>query len=409
MSAILSRLEREADAYLIPMLLRLYERAQAPQLGLTQIPEPTDAMPIVDTIEDMRIVMKHPEIFEKDFALIDFFGHSRFNTNGKEWALRRSITQACYNDIGKSTKKTLIRENYKTNIEQINIDSPKYISNRILASSVSIFNNAFLSEENPEILMKMFDKIRKILKILQFISWNGSPNIETLEGIHLEVTYLLDLLDLENQRDPAFAELYKRFQDPSGNIQNYRPASEFIMNAFAGSETSATAILWAIDRLAALPQFQDDLAAADLESPEGEQRLETFINETLRYFPPLPLLTRRLSTDFELGDKQLKQGQRILLSIVGLHHSTKYWKDPHLFDPERPEFARKTYNKLAFVPFFSGPRICGGMRLARMEIREALKLFLKRFRISRTDEVIDFEYGLILRPANYHRLRLNYR
>ena len=45
-----------------------------------------------------------------------------------------------------------------------------------------------------------------------------------------------------------------------------------------------------------------------------------FILETLRYFPPIPLVWRTATADTDLNGQPVKQGQGFIVSIIGLHH-----------------------------------------------------------------------------------------
>ena len=366
-------------------------------------------MVVFDTVEHARSAFYDADRFHKNLALIELFGTSRFNANGPEWSLRREITQPNYTEIARPRSVPTVQAYYKRNIERIILDDPENIQNLLLDASISIFNYAFTREADAKNLLRIYSRVRKMLKVLQYLSWSDVPERAHLEHLKSEVEYFLELLEAESASDPLFGKLFRQFKDPSGEIPDFRIASEYIMNAFAGSETSVTSILWAIDRLGAHPDFQEKLAKMDLDAPEGEQALETFINEVLRYFPPIPLVTRILTANYEYESELLTAGQTIIVSIVGLHHSPAYWDTPQDFDPERTEFAEKTYKRQAFVPFAAGPRVCGGMRLARIEIREALKLFLRRFRVVRTSEPISLDYGLVLRPGNQSCWKLDYR
>ena len=85
MSALLSRLDREADSYLFDLIVKLFERAQAPLLGLPKPGSREKDMIIFVTAEDARAGFYEIDHYFKDLALIEYFGHSRFSTNGTDW------------------------------------------------------------------------------------------------------------------------------------------------------------------------------------------------------------------------------------------------------------------------------------------------------------------------------------
>jgi len=43
--------------------------------------------------------------------------------------------------------------------------------------------------------------------------------------------------------------------------------------------------------------------------------------------------------------------------------------------------------------------MCGGARLGRLEVKEAVIAVVRQFAFSRADDVVRFDYALALRPA----------
>ncbi|KAK4294777.1 hypothetical protein Pmani_032615 [Petrolisthes manimaculis] len=63
-------------------------------------------------------------------------------------------------------------------------------------------------------------------------------------------------------------------------------------------------------------------------------------------------------------------GCRYVFSNITIHHSSRYWDEPHLFKPERWLDNNGKFNtkKEGFMPFSIGKRQCVGEGLARMEM-----------------------------------------
>ncbi len=110
-----------------------------------------------------------------------------------------------------------------------------------------------------------------------------------------------------------------------------------------------------------------------------------------------------------LGNIDLRVNSLVLLSIVGVHHHRDYWKEPHIFDTARTEFLENTYDRRAFIPFLTGPRMCGGARLARLELTEGLKAFVRLFSVERRGEEFSFDYGLAMRPNSWRHMAIKRR
>ena len=54
----------------------------------------------------------------------------------------------------------------------------------------------------------------------------------------------------------------------------------------------------------------------------------------------------------------LPAGTDVVISMAAMHLSSKYFKDPLRFEPDR--FKDEGKNELAFMPFSLGPRNCIG-------------------------------------------------
>jgi cytochrome P450 len=173
-----------------------------------------------------------------------------------------------------------------------------------------------------------------------------------------------------------------------------------MMNFFAGIETSAATLCWAITCLGADSRVQDRVHDEVVRHDESHPYLDCFLNETMRYFPAVPFVIREVASAATLGNIELRAGSLVLLSVVGVHHHRDYWKEPHIFDTARAEFLENTYDRRAFIPFLTGPRMCGGARLARLELTEGLKAFVRLFSVERRSEEFSFDYGLAMRPSS---------
>ena len=180
------------------------------------------------------------------------------------------------------------------------------------------------------------------------------------------------------------------------------------MNFFAAVESTTATLSIAIDRLGVHQHVQEGLAgsvAADQMSPQ----LDWFINEVLRYYPSIPFMVRQVAADVELERLSLKKGGIIIISVIGVHHHQDYWKDADRFDCGRSEFVENVYDRRAFIPFSSGIRSCGGAKLARLELTEGLKAFIRSFVVKRQGDDISFDYVMAMRPSSWERVTISRR
>ena len=153
----------------------------------------------------------------------------------------------------------------------------------------------------------------------------------------------------------------------------------------AGHETSASALSWALYLLATHPDWQDQVAAeANLwdGSFAGLSALKVtrdVFRETLRLYPPVPMMVREAMRPEQFRGRAVKQGAQLVLSPWHLHRHERYWRDPDAFDPSRWQADGKA-NRAAYLPFSAGPRVCSGAGFAMIEGVVVLARLLKDYR-----------------------------
>ncbi|XP_068240579.1 cytochrome P450 3A19-like [Palaemon carinicauda] len=100
-----------------------------------------------------------------------------------------------------------------------------------------------------------------------------------------------------------------------------------------------------------------------------------FLTETLRKYPPAPMLERICSKDYRIPgtDLTVPKALSVQVPVYAIHHDEKFWPEPEVFKPER--FLPENKNDLTnytYMPFGLGPRNCLAMRFAQMEAKVAL-------------------------------------
>ncbi|GLQ78179.1 hypothetical protein GCM10007881_16950 [Mesorhizobium huakuii] len=352
---------------------------------------------VFDNPEAVDTIVKAPQLFRKNFSLISALGFSRFNTNGEDWSIRRAITQDTYLAAARPAQQQPMAELYATALAESDATLPS-IQQALFAVSMTIFYRAFGLVPDMAATLLLLDRVRDVLRRLQYYSWVSPTSAEranVIQGARAVVADFTSLL----MADPRAAAEMDRFRNLASDLEDFSPVEEFVMNFFAGVETTVTTALWVIDRLGANQKVQERIHAEVLSGEAQTPYTDCMINETMRYFPPIPFLTREVGADTVLDGQKLYAGQLIMVSIVGVHQNPVYWSNPRVFDASRKEFLENSFDRRAFIPFLTGPRMCGGARLGRLEVREAVLAIVRQFAFGRADDVIRFDYALALRPA----------
>ncbi|XP_049291116.1 probable cytochrome P450 6a13 [Anopheles funestus] len=165
----------------------------------------------------------------------------------------------------------------------------------------------------------------------------------------------------------------------------------------AGYETSSSNVTLCLYELALNEELQERARASvqqaiqkhgaiTYEALTDMEYLDRCINETLRMYPPLPILPRTSSKACRIPDSDviIPPNMKIHIPVYAIQRDERYYPDPDRFDPDRftPERVAERHFS-TFLSFGEGPRICIGQRLGVMQSRIGLATVLANFRVRR--------------------------
>lgn len=159
----------------------------------------------------------------------------------------------------------------------------------------------------------------------------------------------------------------------------------------AGHETTAKALTWTLYLLARAPEWQERVRG-EIQSVTGGAQIspghigkleitQRVLKESMRLYPPVPVMTRVTAEDTNLGGKFLPAPTLVVIPIYCVHRHQALWTDPDRFDPDR--FLPEAEAKLArtqFMPFGFGPRVCIGATFAMIEATAILATLMQHAR-----------------------------
>lgn len=371
-------------------------------------------MRLVNSAEKVYELLSRPNDFGKDYNLLTELGASRFDADGDDWIARRDLTQPMYKDAALSRNHAAWASLYAQKLEPLPQGPAENLEAALLSAAAEILSNAFGATVAGEPFATWLLKSRDTAIMAQRAALYGASHTQFAELKALAATMRQESYDLVKQHPALTAALRTMEQTmrdrPASTDMPFDATAEFMLAYLAGTETSISVMAWAILALGLHPDAQEDIASDVAKHGSKSALLEVFVQEVMRMRPPIPFLSRRPQrTDLTFAGENVPFNTLFAIDIVGLHHSFEYWDKPFQFIPDRREFRERSWNKRAFLPFSAGPRVCGGVGLARAEIHAALAELIVRFRLSYKDGPMPLEFALTMRPKYLERIQLERR
>jgi cytochrome P450 len=162
--------------------------------------------------------------------------------------------------------------------------------------------------------------------------------------------------------------------------------NELLTLVLAGHETTANTIAWTFERLVRNPEAYGrlrDAVRSDDDGADDGGYLEATIHEAMRVRPVVPIIGRRATVPWQLGEMVVPAGSRILVGIILTHHRPDIYPDPFRFNPDR--FLGVKPSTSEWLPFGGGNRRCLGAALAMEEMRVVVAEIARRTDLAVTD------------------------
>jgi len=196
----------------------------------------------------------------------------------------------------------------------------------------------------------------------------------------LDELLFAEIADRRAQPDPDRPDVLNLLldtRDEAGQpLTDTELRDELLTSLFAGHETTATALSWAMYWIHRDRQVYENLCdeLGDLD-PDADPLaifrlpyLSAICNEVLRIYPVAMLTFPRTPRQTcQLGEYTLEPGQLVMGAIYLLHHDPELYPSSKVFRPKR--FLDRQFSPFEFMPFGAGSRRCLGMALAQFEMK----------------------------------------
>ncbi|KAK7373290.1 hypothetical protein VNO80_06691 [Phaseolus coccineus] len=149
----------------------------------------------------------------------------------------------------------------------------------------------------------------------------------------------------------------------------------------AGTDTTAATPVWVMTGLMknprAMAKAQEEIRNVcgnkefiEEEDVEKLVYLQAVIKETLRFYPPSPLVPREAIRSFTIDGYEIEPKTIVYVNGWAIQRDPDAWKDPEEYLPER--FVKNEIDfkgqDFKFIPFGSGRRICPGLSLGMASV-----------------------------------------
>ena len=134
--------------------------------------------------------------------------------------------------------------------------------------------------------------------------------------------------------------------------------------------------------------LHEKLATIPLSTWEdGLPILEACTRESQRILITAAALRRNVCEDTKIGEQVVKRGDFLTYSLADVHLNPGYYPEPHKYDPGRWLRSDLVPDAIyTYLGWGAGRHPCTGMRMAKLEMKLILALFLTRYEFDLVDE-----------------------
>ncbi|MCX7125418.1 MAG: cytochrome P450 [Gammaproteobacteria bacterium] len=368
-------------------------------------------------------------------ALKPIIGDGLFISDGEVWASRRrsvgsvvhgskvpyytpSMIEAMVDLRNTWMQQDLNKENQIDMLSEMTKLTADVIARAIFGSQ--------LGKEKFSEIAEGFTEYQKNIGVFNVLPLLGLPDSLTYlltRGIRRSAKRVMNVVDhlidshFKNQcnNEHSFLNLLKTSAHTNSTLLADKQAlrNEASVLFMAGHETTANCLAWAWFLLSQSPDVEKKLhheidgvlngRVPTIEDVKNLKFTRAIIEETLRLYPPVPILSRQALKTVSYGDRHIPKGSILAVVPWLLHRHKLFWENPDQFDPSRFLSDNKPPIKFSYIPFSVGLRVCAAMSFGLTEAILGLAIFSQQFRFElKPGTKIEAISHLSLRPDDGH-------
>lgn len=352
------------------------------------------------------------------YNMLDLYGPNIVSTEGPEWLKHRKVIQPAFSDealqytafVTAHQTGDIIRDWTAAKGKPVSVISAiKALTMKVICDSAFGYDLAQdEASEGPTMLQSLGIIIDNLLlpfilpmwliRLLPFSTTKNFSSSIDLFRVKVEKLIkerreskdafarkdLLNLMIISNDQD----------SDEKARLTSDELLADSFIFLFAGHETSANTLTWAIGFLSYHPEIQErvynhiiDVIGKDrdptFEDYRNLKQVEAVLQEALRLRSPVGEVFKVAQKDLDIEGLFVPKDSIVDMYLSLIQSDERHWKNPTDFDPtrfEREEVAISGGSSDTWFPFSRGPRSCVGFRFALIEMTIALAMLIRKFK-----------------------------
>lgn len=362
----------------------------------------------LDPLTVQQILIQNADCYEKAsfVTALGILGNGVFSASGKTWTYQRQHLGHCFYMRELKDHFETIKRITKDELESwIVLDTEVVDVHKLfLTLTVKLIGHvvfgASIENKTASTIFKRFDSYLHQYKNLfcspffNFFgySWKSKQIFEDEKHLLTEIKELVSArhaLHHDSSKQALAIDLMIEMAKDSQDLNADLVLGNSATLLLAGHETTASLVTWTVYLLGTHSFWQEQARAEvqgvedlDVKKVSQLKALGMILWESLRLFPPQPIIGRRCMRENTVQGVVIPKDIEVVAFVSSIHRNKDVWgEDSDEFKPSR--FAnginKACKTPSSFLPFGSGPRTCLGQSLALLEAKVILYFMLKNY------------------------------